>query len=231
MKKLIIWLLSLSVCMAFLIQPMYAVPSSNLVFSKNSSKTKKVALTFDDGPHPRYTHEILEILSKYGVTATFFVIGVNASRYPEALAELAASGCEIGNHTYSHSNIRYASKEQIEHEILNCQNELASRIGRTPTLFRPPEGRFNQYLEETVACMDYRIILWSIDTRDWAHTPSDVIVREVLHQLDHGDIILMHDYISGENTTCDALRILIPTLQSLGYEFVSVTELISGEAS
>ena len=231
MKKLFTWLLALSLCASLLIQPIQAAPQSNLVISKNSAKTKKVALTFDDGPHPRYTHEVLEILKEYHVTATFFVIGINASRYPEALAELAESGCEIGNHTYSHSNIRYASKEQVEREILGCQSEIADRIGKTPTLFRPPEGRFNQYLEEAVACMDYRIILWSIDTRDWAHTPSNVIVQEVLKQLDHGDIILMHDYISGKNTTCDALRILIPAIQKMGYEFVSVSELISGDDS
>ena len=231
MKKLLVWILSLSVCMAVLIQPMQAAPTSNLVISKNSTKTKKVALTFDDGPHPRYTHQILEILEEYDVTATFFVIGINASRYPEALAELSESGCEIGNHTYSHNNIRYASREQVEQEIMNCQNEIASRVGKTPTLFRPPEGRFNCYLEEAAACLDYHIILWSIDTRDWAHTAPDVIVHDVLAQLDHGDIILMHDYVSGKNTTCDALRILIPTLLNMGYEFVSVSELISGDAS
>ena len=225
MKKLIAWLISLSLCVFFLIQPLQATPQSNLVFSKNSSKTKKVALTFDDGPHPRYTHQILEILKEYGVTATFFVIGINASRYPDALAELSESGCEIGNHTYSHNNIRYAGREQVEQEIQKCQNEIASRTGQTPTLFRPPEGRFNCYLEEAAACLDYRIILWSIDTKDWAHTPPDVIVREVLAQLDHGDIILMHDYVSGQNTTCDALRTLIPTLLNMGYEFVSVSEL------
>lgn len=231
MKKLLIWFLSFALCTSFFIQPVQASSASNLVISKNSAKTKKVALTFDDGPHPRYTHKILEILEEYGVTATFFVVGINASRYPEALQELAESGCEIGNHTYSHNNIRYAEKEQVEHEILACQKELADRIGYTPTLFRPPEGRFNQYLEEAAVSMNYRIILWSIDTRDWAHTPSDTIVREVLKQLGHGDIILMHDYISGKNTTCDALRILIPTLQKMGYEFVNVSELISGDAS
>ena len=231
MKKLFTWLLAFSLCASLLIQPIQAAPQSNLVISKNSAKTKKVALTFDDGPHPRYTHEVLEILKEYHVTATFFVIGINASRYPDALKELAQSGCEIGNHTYSHNNIRYADKDQVEREILSCQRELADQIGITPTLFRPPEGRFNQYLEEAAYSMNYRIILWSIDTKDWAHTPPDIIVQEVLSQLDHGDIILMHDYISGKNTTCSALRILIPTLQSMGYEFVSVSELISGDAS
>ncbi len=230
MKKLIIFFLLLGLSFGVLSQPIYAQPPSGLVFSKNSSKTKKVALTFDDGPHPRYTHEILEILKEYDVTATFFVVGINAMRYPDAFAELAESNCEIGNHTYSHSNIRYAERGKIEREILECQNEIAKQSGKQPTLFRPPEGRFNQYLEETAACMNYRIILWSIDTKDWAHTPSDIIVHNVLNQLDHGDIILMHDYISGQNTTCDALRMLIPAIQSKGYEFVSVSELISGDA-
>lgn len=229
MKRLFLGLLALTICASILISPVRATPPSNLVFSKNSKQEKKVALTFDDGPHPRYTHEILEILAEYDVPATFFVIGINASRYPEALAELAASGCEIGNHTYSHNNIRYASREQIEAEISECQSEIEAKTGITPTLFRPPEGRFNQYLEQTAANMDYRIILWSIDTKDWAHTPPDVIVQEALRQLEHGDIILMHDYISGQNTTCNALRALIPAIQARGYEFVTVSELINGD--
>ena len=229
MKKLLICLLIVALCTTFLLQSVGASPTSNLVFSKNSCKTKKVALTFDDGPHPRYTHEILAILKEYDVTATFFVVGVNASRYPEALEELAKSGCEIGNHTYSHNSIRYASQTQVEDEMLHCQREISTRTGITPTLFRPPEGRYNQSLEELAARMDYRIILWSIDTRDWAHTPSEVIVREVMNQLDHGDIILMHDYISGQNTTCAALRVLIPAILAKGYEFVTISELISGD--
>ena len=229
MKRLFVIFMALCVCIGFLGRPMYVSVMSDLVFSKNDSKIKKVALTFDDGPHPRYTHQILEILAEYGVTATFFVIGINAERYPEAMAELASSGCEIGNHTYSHNSIQYAGQAQIEQELLDCQRQIFSQTGQTPTLFRPPEGRFNQSLEQAAACMNYRIILWSIDTKDWAHTPSQIIVREVLTQIEHGDIIFMHDYISGTNTTCDALRSLIPTLQSKGYEFVSVSELINGD--
>ena len=229
MKRLFLAILSTVVCTSILISPIRATPQSNLVFSKSSKQEKKVALTFDDGPHPRYTHEILEILAEYDVPATFFVIGINASRYPEALTELARSGCEIGNHTYSHNTLRYASREQIEREISECQNEIRSKTGITPTLFRPPEGRFNQYLEAIALEMDYRIILWSIDTKDWAHTPADVIVKDVLQQLGNGDIILMHDYTSGENSTCRALRALIPAILAKGYEFVTVSELINGD--
>ena len=231
MKKLIVWIMALSLCVFFSVQPLQATSVSNLVLSKNSEKTKKVALTFDDGPHPRYTPEILSILAEYGITATFFVIGINALHYPEALDAIVASGCEIGNHTYSHNNLRYASREQVEQEITDCQNEIMSRTGRIPTLFRPPEGRFNCYLEDVAASEGFHIILWSIDTLDWAHTPPKEIVQRVLSQLDHGDIILMHDYTSGKNTTCDALRILIPALLDRGYEFVSVSQLISGDAS
>ena len=230
MKKHLAFFLLVGLLMAAFSYSGYAQPPSGVVISKNSSKTKKVALTFDDGPHPRYTREILKILEEYEVTATFFVIGVNIQRYPDAFAELVASGCEIGNHTYSHNSIRYAERDKIEHEIMDCQNEIVGRAGRTPSLFRPPEGRFNQCLEEAVACMNYRVILWSIDTMDWAHTPPDTILQNVLRQLDHGDIILMHDYISGQNTTCDALRMLIPAIKSRGYEFVTVSELISGDA-
>ena len=80
--------------------------ASKNVFRKNTNAQKKVALTFDDGPHPRYTHRILEILKKYNVSATFFVLGVNVDNYPDAFCEIVESGCEIGNHTYSHKNIK-----------------------------------------------------------------------------------------------------------------------------
>ena len=199
------------------------------VYCRSSCREKQIALTFDDGPHPRYTREILSILKKYNVTATFFIVGVNAENYPEALMEIAESGCEIGNHTYSHTNLRNMSNEEIREEVQKCENVLMKSIGVRPSVFRPPEGMYPDGSEQILKDMGYDVILWSIDTMDWAMNPSSQIERLVMKEAKGGDIILMHDYVSGGNTTCRALRNMIPRLLSQGYEFVTVSQLIHNE--
>lgn len=196
------------------------------VYCRRACDEKRIALTFDDGPHPRYTKEILSILEEYEITATFFMIGVNAERYPEALREIVDSGCEIGNHTYSHSNLKHMSKEEIEKEILQCEEALIKYGGVRPTVFRPPEGMYPPYLGEMMSHLGYNIILWSVDTMDWAMNPSENIEKTVMKQAKGGEIILMHDYVSGGNTTCRALRRMIPRLLDEGYEFVTISQLI-----
>ncbi len=197
------------------------------VYCRNIEEEKKVALTFDDGPHPRFTKEILDILEEYGVTATFFIIGVNAENYPESLKMIAESGCEIGNHTYSHVRIDKMSDAELEAEIVKCEEVLYSMTGKRPVVFRPPEGRVPKRLLPISTKHGYNVVLWSIDTLDWSHNPSDKICSAVIGNLHGGDIILMHDYISGKNTTCEALRRFIPELLSKGYKFVTVSELIA----
>ena len=199
------------------------------VFRANRSAVGKVALTFDDGPHPRYTHEILEILGEYGVTATFFVIGVNVENYPVAFEEIVESGCEIGNHTYSHKNVTAMSAADIERELDMTEQAIMKHTPKKPALFRPPQGAYDARVEEIAQKREYDIILWSIDTLDWAHTPPDKISASVVSALDKGDIILMHDYTSHGNSAIAALRELIPRLLARGYEFVTVSELIGEE--
>ena len=199
------------------------------VFRANRSAAGKVALTFDDGPHPRYTHAILEVLREYGVTATFFVIGVNVENYPDSFCEIIESGCEIGNHTYSHKNVTSMSKADIERELSMTEAEIMKYTDKKPTLFRPPQGAYDARVEEITKVKGYDIILWSIDTLDWAHTPPDKISASVVSSLDRGDIILMHDYTSRGNSAIEALKRIIPQLLERGYEFVTVSELIDEE--
>ena len=206
---------------------MAAPPQKGSVYCRNTSHVKQIALSFDDGPHPRYTKEILSILKEYGISATFFVIGINAELYPETLKMVADAGCEIGNHTYSHDRLANRSEEQIRQEIEKCQRVVQELVGIRPVLFRPPQGATSESVKVVSRKMDYDIILWSIDTRDWEHTPKEQIVETVRSQVKGGDIILMHDYVSGSNATCESLRILIPELLSKGYEFVTVSQLIN----
>lgn len=199
------------------------------VYCRNSANTRKIALTFDDGPHPRYTEEILNILEEYNIRATFFIIGVNAENYPENLKRILDSGCEIGNHTYSHARINKMNRVEIQQEIKQCEQTIFRLTGYRPSLFRPPEGVMSDTLSDVIKEMQYNIVLWSIDTLDWAMNPSSRICQTVTDQLKGGDIILMHDYVSGGNTTCQALKKMIPLLLAKGYEFVTVSELINGD--
>ena len=209
----------------FLVIPTTAKESS-IVFSKNQEATKKIALTFDDGPHPRYTERILNILDKYKVKATFFVIGVNIENYPEPLKKIVDSGHEIGNHSYDHNNEKNLSEYNVREEIEKCEKLIYESVGKKPTLFRPPQGQYGDKVEKIAREKGYSIILWSIDTKDWEHNSAKKIESIVSRQATNGDIILMHDYTSGKNTTCEALEMIIPNLLSKGYEFVTVSDLI-----
>ena len=225
--------ISVILCAALLIFPtsfhLSAEEAYGKVYCRNANCEGKIALTFDDGPHPRYTKEILSILEEYHVTATFFIIGVNAKNYPDDLQRIIDAGCEIGNHTYSHLPIKKLSAEALQDEIVQCEDTIYSLCGLRPRVFRPPEGMMNDALKALLSQMEYHIVLWSIDTMDWALTPSNEIYRNVTKKIHSGDIILMHDYVSGGNTTCKALRLLIPDLLARGYEFVTVSELIEGD--
>ena len=117
------------------------------VFTKNASAEKKVALTFDDGPHPIYTPRILELLDEYDITATFFVIGQNITNYPEAFKKLISSGCEIGNHTYHHKNVSDMTESDIKQELEMTEAAISKFSDIKPTLLRPPEGSFGKQLE------------------------------------------------------------------------------------
>ena len=204
----------------------FAEGNSSIVFSKSREPTKKIALTFDDGPHPRYTERILKILDKYGVKATFFVIGVNIQNYPEPLKLIRAAGHEIANHSYSHDNSNDLSAENAIGEMKSCEELIYSTVGIRPKLFRPPRGANNADVENAAREMGYSVVLWSVDTLDWKNTPPKDILDTVGRSVHGGDIILMHDYTSGKNTTCDALSLIIPRLLEEGYEFVTVSELI-----
>ncbi|MBQ9467574.1 MAG: polysaccharide deacetylase family protein [Clostridia bacterium] len=191
---------------------------------------KYLALTFDDGPHPVYTDRILKTLKKYGVRATFFVIGENVGYYPGVLERVLADGHAIGSHTFSHRHVSSVSRAQFFEEYRKNDRLLRS-FGVETKLFRPPEGVCDAKVQALSARFDCDIILWSVDTEDWRSPPVYKIVRAVLDRVQGGEIILMHDYVSGESHTAAALEIILPELLSRGFEFVTVGELIGRTAS
>ncbi|MBR3715065.1 MAG: polysaccharide deacetylase family protein [Clostridia bacterium] len=219
-----------SAAIILLIIPLSLAPSHD-AFSlyadeRVSCDEKLIALTFDDGPHKKYTSEILDILDEYSIKATFFVVGLCAEKYPEIIAREIASGHEIGNHTYSHIHLRNANGEQIAGEIDKTEQLLMENNGYSTTLFRPPEGVCNDTVRAVAKNMNYSLVLWTVDTKDWVPSSCESIVNSVLSSVDGGEIILMHDYVVGKSNTPDALRIIIPKLIEEGYKFVTVSELL-----
>ena len=191
-----------------------------------ASVDRRIALTFDDGPHPTLTREIMGILRENGVTATFFLVGENAGWFPEIVREEAEAGFELGNHTMSHANLRESDYRTVCREIDAGEDAVWNNFEYRTRLLRPPGGCLNDEVIRAAKERDYTLVCWSVDTRDWAHTPSDAIVKNVLDNVSSGDILLFHDYISGGSPTPAALKILIPELKRRGFEFVTVSALI-----
>jgi peptidoglycan-N-acetylglucosamine deacetylase len=183
-----------------------------------TNNSKKVALTFDDGPHPIYTPQLLEGLKKRNVKATFFVIGKNAELYPEVVKQIYEEGHLIGNHTYSHAQLNVLSIEKQCEEI-NMASEVIHKItGVYPEFIRPSFGEW----DKDISC-ELIPVFWTVDTLDWTTENVDKIVRNGTKNIKDGDIILMHDYYK---TSVEAALKIIDKLQSEGFEFVTVDDII-----
>ncbi len=197
-----------------------------LLYSGNAEKEDCIALTFDDGPHAKLTDEILGILDGYGAKATFFMIGENVEQNPEVARRVLAAGHEVGNHTYSHRKASSMSVPELESEIKKAEDVFLRELNYRPKLFRPPAGDIDEAGMEAAAALGFTGVLWRVDTRDWAHPSVQQIVNTVKRGVKGGDIVLFHDYISGESPTPQALRELLPYLTER-YKLVTVSELIS----
>lgn len=199
------------------------------VYRCKENTNKEIALTFDDGPHPVYTDKILDILKEYGVKATFFMIGENVINYSEVALRVKNEGHEIGNHTVKHLSARKTPEEDLVTDMISCSEIIYNVLGFNPSIVRPPEGAIVPSVLEVCDKINCSVILWNVDTRDWAHTSPSRIFKNVMQNTDSGDIILMHDYISKNSPTPEALRMIIPKLLEQGYSFVTVSELIKAD--
>ena len=146
--------------------------------------------------------------------------------YPDAARAVLAAGHEIGNHTFTHGRVAALNEATLAEEIGRCEDALEELCEYRPHLFRPPEGALTEALMRCTETGDYRVVLWSLDTRDWENKNAEQIANAVLSKVAPGDIILMHDYIGRHSKTPEALAILLPTLIERGYELVTVSRLL-----
>jgi peptidoglycan/xylan/chitin deacetylase (PgdA/CDA1 family) len=199
------------------------IVTSNYVYDgyyqKIIDKSKPmIALTFDDGPNYN-TSKIIDILNKYNVKATFFLLGTNIKGNEDIIRKMASNGMEIGNHTYSHRLLTRLKKEEIEEEFNKTNDLVFEIIGKYPTLTRPSYGSTTNTIRSIVTTP---IIIWDVDTLDWKYHNSNKIYSKVIDRVSDGDIILMHDIYSA---TANSLEMIIPKLLEEGYQLVTVTEL------
>ncbi|MBM7666059.1 peptidoglycan/xylan/chitin deacetylase (PgdA/CDA1 family) [Solibacillus kalamii] len=202
-----------------------------IFFLQGPTDQKRIALTFDDGPDPRFSNDVLDVLKQYNVPATFFVLGSKAGANPEIVKRMQNEGHVIGNHTYAHPNlVEEADLGTLEREVTRTEDALNEIIGYRTKLFRPPYGFLYNELVEKLGKMNYNVIAWDIDSLDWQEDPPEVIASRVVDNIHPGAIILMHDGAesTGDRTnTILSLQQIIPKLQEQGYEFVTVPDLLS----
>lgn len=181
--------------------------------------TKKVALTFDDGPNPKTTMQILETLDKYDAQATFFMLGSMVKAYPEIAKKVQEAGHEIGNHSWNHPDLTKQSTEKVQSEIRDTNTIIEMVTGEKPTSFRPPYGAVNAAVRQQT---NLPIVLWNVDTLDWQDRDAYQLLVNVKRDVKNGSTVLMHDI---HQSTADGLEAVFAYLQSEGYTFVKVSEL------
>lgn len=184
---------------------------------------KMVALTFDDGPNPSTTRRILQTLSAYGGRATFFLLGERIEQSQSVIQELLAAGCELGNHTWSHTNLAQASPGKVNTAVSLVNERIEELYGYRLRLLRPPFGEMNSEVRYLAHTLDMAIVRWNVDTLDWSSRDPDKIFANATTDIKNGDIILFHDIY---DTTADAIERVVPELIAQGFQLVTVSELL-----
>jgi peptidoglycan-N-acetylglucosamine deacetylase len=182
---------------------------------------KVVALTIDDGPSPVYTPQILRILHRYGVIASFSMVGLNATAYPGVAREVAAAGHMIVNHTWNHYNLGYMSAAGVWDEIAQATDAIHAATGERPRMFRAPYGVWPPAVFSCCAQTGLTPLAWSVDPRDWSRPGVGAIVRGIVSDTRTGSVILEHDGGGNRSQTVAALKIWLPRLLDAGYQFTT----------
>ncbi|MGE5415755.1 MAG: polysaccharide deacetylase family protein [Acidobacteriota bacterium] len=200
-----------------------------LVTTVDTDGKKLVALTFDDGPDPRFTPKVLDILKKYNIKATFFVIGQSAEKNPSLISRQIKEGHEIENHTYTHPDLQKDNGFRIDEEILECQFTIEDLTHRRPVYFRPPKKLFNKEIIDLADLNGYQTILWSIGVEHNGSKTIEDMAQRVIDDAHPGMIILAHDGRLDRTRTVEALPFIIEAYQKEGYKFITLEELMKND--
>ena len=185
-----------------------------------------IALTFDDGPNPHSTPQVLDLLDRYGARGTFFVLGTRARAYPELLRAIAVRGHAVGNHTDTHPRLVWQTVPTIERELRRCQEAIADAAGLTPALHRPPFGYRHPRLDAVARRLGLtQVVMWTVMTRDW--TGLDGVIRARVSRVRSRDIVVMHDGdhrdpAAGRQATIRALAEWLPRWRDAGLQMITV---------
>jgi peptidoglycan/xylan/chitin deacetylase (PgdA/CDA1 family) len=191
----------------------------------------EVALTFDDGPSPRYTREILALLKQYQAKATFFVLGRKVEKYPQIIKAMLREGHEVGNHTFDHPRLTEIAKRECERELERTRLDL-DLLGcpHQPRLVRPPFSAYDDQLTSYLKHTKRELVLWNLDSGDWQGLDAGTIVHNVLDRVKNGSIIVFHDGDekgqADRRPTVAALKTILPALKARGYAMVTISELV-----
>ena len=196
--------------------------------AKLAKDDKLIALTFDDGPWPGYTAQILKILKKNKIKATFFVVGQVLQRHPDLGKRIVTEGHTIGNHTWHHW-YHFFNKQAAALEIDRTSDLIYKTTGTKTTLFRPPGGILHNGLAAYAKSKNYTVVMWSADSMDYALPSAPTLVNRVIKQSTPGGIVLLHDGGGPRKNTVAALPTMISKLKKQGYRFVTIPELLEHE--
>ena len=209
-------------------------PEFPTLYHQGAGDAHEVAVTFDDGPDPEWTPKILDVLKAAKIKAAFFLVGVNAERYPNLVRRIVDEGHEIGNHTYYHPNLALCWPEHIRLELNATQLLIQTLTGRATTLFRPPYAADTQPARlaeltplQIAQDQNYLVVLENIDPQDWARPGADVILQRVKQQRHDGNIILLHDAGGDRSQTLEALPRIIEYLQARNDTIVPLSKLLN----
>jgi peptidoglycan/xylan/chitin deacetylase (PgdA/CDA1 family) len=193
-----------------------------------NEESKALALTFDDGPSWEYTPQLLEVLGKYQVTASFFCLGVCVERYPEIAQQIIAQGHFIGLHGYQHQSFTSLSKEAIKESLAKTQETISqiSSLTREQLIYvRPPNGLFTPEILSQLQADNYRVVMWSVVSEDWRSPGIEIVKKRIFSQIHNGSIIVLHDGYYGGKEVAQISADLIPRLLDQGYYFLTVEQM------
>jgi peptidoglycan/xylan/chitin deacetylase (PgdA/CDA1 family) len=204
-------------------------------FTGLSPGTKQMALTYDDGPNDPHTLRLLEVLARHNVKATFFLMGRYVKQRPDIAREVMQAGHVVGNHTFSHPNLVFASADATRMELRDCEQALNDAVGEHSRLFRPPFGGRRAATLRIARALGLEPVMWNVTGWDWEGKPSEYVERKVSGQIRGGDVILLHDgghavFGADRSQTVIATDRLIARYQLEGYEFVTVPAMMGKRA-